>query len=151
MDLFESLKRNLATRAYARFEGRASRAEFWWFVLGTFLAMTASGRQALDDRVRRIAETHEVFRERLIDTGQVFEFRASPMPDGGVVVTAAEGVAERAGLDEGDVLLQLNNVSIKDAKQFNALVAKLDPKQASVVLVLREGTTRFISLRPTAK
>ncbi|RZT09699.1 serine protease Do [Duganella sp. CF402] len=71
--------------------------------------------------------------------------------DGGVVVTDVEGVAERAGLDEGDVLLQLNNVSIKDAKQFNALVAKLDPKQASVVLVLREGATRFISLRPTAK
>lgn len=71
--------------------------------------------------------------------------------DGGVVVTDVEGVAERAGLDEGDVLLQLNNVSIKDAKQFNAIVAKLDPKLASVVLVLRDGTTRFISLRPSAK
>ena len=51
----------------------------------------------------------------------------------------------------GDVLLQLNNVSIKDARQFNALVEKLDPKLASVVLVLRDGNTRFISLRPTAK
>jgi membrane-associated protease RseP (regulator of RpoE activity) len=60
--------------------------------------------------------------------------------DGGVVVTAAEGVAARAGLDEGDVLLQLNNVSIKDAKQFNALVAKLDPKLASVVLVRATAT-----------
>jgi serine protease Do len=71
--------------------------------------------------------------------------------NGGVVVVDVEGVAERAGLDEGDVLLQLNNIEVRDAKQFNAAVAKLDPKKASVLLVLRDGNTRFISLRPTAK
>lgn len=43
MDLFESLKRNLTTRAYAQFSGRASRAEFWWFVLGTTLLSLAVG------------------------------------------------------------------------------------------------------------
>ena len=59
--------------------------------------------------------------------------------------------AARAELEEGDVLLQLNNIEIKDAKQFNAAVAKLDPKKASVLLVRRDDTTRFISLRPTAK
>jgi len=68
-----------------------------------------------------------------------------------VVVADVDGVAERAGLDEGDVLLQLNNIEIKDAKQFNAAVAKLDPKKPSVLLVLREGNTRFVSLRPSAK
>ena len=37
--------------------------------------------------VVRTPETvcHEVFREKRTDTGHVFEFRASPMPDGGVV------------------------------------------------------------------
>jgi len=70
---------------------------------------------------------------------------------GGVVIDAAEGVAARAQLQEGDVLLQLNNIEIKDAKQFNAVVAKLDPKKPSVLLVRRDDTTRFISLRPTAK
>ena len=45
---------------------------------------------AVDDRVRKIALTHEVFRERRTDTGQVFEFRSSPMPDGGVVVTVID-------------------------------------------------------------
>jgi serine protease Do len=70
--------------------------------------------------------------------------------NGGVLVADVEGVAERAGLDEGDVLLQLNNIEIKDVKQFNAAVAKLDPKKSSVLLVLRDGNTRFISLRPTA-
>jgi serine protease Do len=70
---------------------------------------------------------------------------------GGVVIDDVEGVAERAQLEEGDVLLQLNNIEIKDAKQFNAVVAKLDPKKASVLLVRRDDTTRFISLRPSAK
>ncbi len=70
---------------------------------------------------------------------------------GGVVVVDVDGVSESAGLDEGDVLLQLNNIEIKDAKQFNAAVAKLDPKKRSVLLVRREDTTRFVSLPPTAK
>jgi serine protease Do len=71
--------------------------------------------------------------------------------DGGVVVDAVEGVAARAGLQAGDVLLQLNNTEIRDAKQFNAAVAKLDPKKPSVVLVRRGDISQFVSLRPTAK
>jgi serine protease Do len=67
---------------------------------------------------------------------------------GGVTVESAEGVAAR--LQEGDVILQLNNSEIKDAKQFNALVAKLDPKKPSVLLVRRGEATQFISLRPSS-
>ena len=68
---------------------------------------------------------------------------------GGVSVEVAEGAAGRAQLQEGDVLLQVNNTEIKDAKQFNALVAKLDPKKPTVLLVRRGETTQFISLRPS--
>jgi serine protease Do len=71
--------------------------------------------------------------------------------DGGVVVDSAEGVAGGAGLEEGDVLLQLNNIEIKDAKQFNAAVAKLDPKKPTAIQVRRSDVSQFISLRPTAK
>ena len=41
MDFVTSMQRNLTTRAYAQFSGRASRAEFWWFVLGTILLQAA--------------------------------------------------------------------------------------------------------------
>ncbi|GAB2865327.1 DegQ family serine endoprotease [Pseudoduganella ginsengisoli] len=68
--------------------------------------------------------------------------------DAGVVVVAAEGAAARAGLQAGDVLLQLNNIEIRDAKQFNAAVAKLDPKKSHVVLVRRGDVAQFVSLRP---
>ena len=43
MDLVTSLQRNLTTRAYAEFKGRASRAEYWWFTLGTLLLSAAAG------------------------------------------------------------------------------------------------------------
>ncbi|AXA90176.1 DegQ family serine endoprotease [Massilia sp. YMA4] len=69
----------------------------------------------------------------------------------GVKVDATEGVAAAAGLRQGDILLQLNNTAIVDAKQFAALVAKLDPKKPSVVLVRRGDTSQFVSLRPTAR
>jgi serine protease Do len=70
---------------------------------------------------------------------------------GGVVVDSAEGVAGSAGLEEGDVLLQLNNIEIRDVKQFNAAVAKLDPKKPTAIQVRRGDVSQFISLRPTAK
>ena len=71
--------------------------------------------------------------------------------DGGVQVDDADGVAALAGLQPGDVILQLNNVAVKDAKQFNALVAKLDPKKSAAVLVRRGDVAQFVSLRPSAK
>nr|WP_235432938.1 Do family serine endopeptidase [Janthinobacterium sp. KBS0711] len=71
--------------------------------------------------------------------------------DAGVLVDEADGVAALAGLQPGDVILQLNNVAVKDVKQFNALVAKLDPKKTSAVLVRRGDTAQFVSLRPSAK
>jgi len=70
---------------------------------------------------------------------------------GGVVVDATEGVAAAAGLRQGDILLQLNNTEITDAKQFNAAVARLDRNRASVVLVRRGDQSQFISIRPAAK
>lgn len=71
--------------------------------------------------------------------------------DGGVLVEAAEGVANRAGLRAGDVILQLNNTEVKDAKQFNALVSKLDAKKMAVLLVRRGDASQFVPLRPNAQ
>jgi len=68
--------------------------------------------------------------------------------ESGVVVEAAEGAAARAGLRPGDLILQLNNVEVKDAKQFNAMVAKLDPRKSAAVLVRREETTQYLVIKP---
>jgi serine protease Do len=71
--------------------------------------------------------------------------------DGGVIVDAAAGPAARAGLRPGDVILRLNNTDVTDARQFNALVAKLDPKKMAVALVRRGDASQFVPLRPNGK
>jgi len=66
----------------------------------------------------------------------------------GVVIAHVDGSAERAGLQQGDLITQLNNTEITNAKQFNALMAKLDPKKIAVVLVRRGDFSQFVPLRP---
>jgi serine protease Do len=71
--------------------------------------------------------------------------------DGGAVVDTAEGPAARVGLQQGDVIVRLNNTDIRDAKQFNALVAKLDPKKNALLLVRRGDSSQFVPVKPAAQ
>jgi len=71
--------------------------------------------------------------------------------DGGVVVESADGPAARAGLQAGDVILRLNNNDVKDAKQFNGLVSKLEPKRIVVVLVRRGEASQFVPIKPNGQ
>ncbi|WP_310738469.1 DegQ family serine endoprotease [Ideonella alba] len=68
---------------------------------------------------------------------------------GGVKVESVDGAAARAGLREGDVLLQIDNADITDAKQFTALVAKLDKNKAVSVLARRGDWVSYYVIRPT--
>jgi serine protease Do len=67
---------------------------------------------------------------------------------GGVRVDAVDGVAARAGLREGDVILSMSNVEITDLKQFNAEVAKAEKQRAVSVMVRRGEWTNYLVLRP---
>ena len=71
--------------------------------------------------------------------------------EGGVVVEAAEGPAGRVGLQPGDLIVRLNNTDIRDAKQFNALVAKLDPKKNALLLVRRGDSSQYVPVRPAGQ
>ena len=68
---------------------------------------------------------------------------------GGVRIETAEGPAARAGLREGDVVLSIDNTELTSAKQFEAIVAKLDKAKPVTVLVRRGDTVRFVILKPT--
>jgi serine protease Do len=71
--------------------------------------------------------------------------------DGGVVIETAEGAAARAGLRPGDVILRVNNVDVKDGKQFNAVVGKLEPRKTVLMLVRRGDTSQFVTIKPNGQ
>jgi serine protease Do len=69
----------------------------------------------------------------------------------GVLVDAADGVAARAGIRQGDVILALNNQDITSAKQFNEMVGKLDRARTHVLLVRRGDSAQYVPVRPAPR
>lgn len=69
--------------------------------------------------------------------------------ENGVLIETAIGVAAISGLRPGDIIQRLNDIDIKDAKQFNDLVIKLDSKKRAAVLVRRGDSAQFVPLRPS--
>ena len=67
----------------------------------------------------------------------------------GVRIESVEGAAARAGIREGDVLLSIENNEVTSAKQFEAVVAKLDKSKAVTALVRRGDTVNFVIIRPS--
>jgi len=68
--------------------------------------------------------------------------------EGGVLVDSAAGAAASAGIKPGDLIMQINNVEVRDATTFNAMAAKLDPKKSVAVLVRRDTTTQYVVIKP---
>ena len=66
---------------------------------------------------------------------------------GGVKVDAAEGVAARAGLREGDVIMSVANVEINTVKDFEAALAKADKTKAINVLFRRGEWAQYALIR----
>jgi serine protease Do len=67
----------------------------------------------------------------------------------GVRVDGAEGVAARAGVQEGDIVLSIGNVPVTSARQFAATVAKLDKTKSIALLVRRGDSANYLVIRPS--
>jgi serine protease Do len=66
----------------------------------------------------------------------------------GVRVVSAEGAAAQAGVQQGDVILSMDNTEITDVRQFEALVAKVDKARPVNVLVRRGESSSYLVIRP---
>jgi serine protease Do len=66
---------------------------------------------------------------------------------GGVRVEAATEAAARAGLREGDLILQVGNVEVATVKEFEAVIAKFDKSKALSVLFRRGEWTQYAILK----
>jgi serine protease Do len=67
---------------------------------------------------------------------------------GGVRVEAADGLAARAGIREGDVILSIENTEVTSAKQFEQVASKLDKSKPATLLVRRGDVVNFVIVRP---
>jgi serine protease Do len=67
---------------------------------------------------------------------------------GGVKVEAVEGAAARAGLREGDIVLSVNNTDVTDARQFAALVSRLERNKRVTLLVRRGEWANYVVITP---
>jgi serine protease Do len=67
---------------------------------------------------------------------------------GGVQVDSVDGPAALAGIRQGDFIIQLNNVEIGGAKQFEEMVAKLDLSKSAALLVRSGENSRYVIVHP---
>ena len=67
---------------------------------------------------------------------------------GGVKVDAATEAAARAGLREGDVIVQIDNVEIGSLREFELIVSKLDKSKTVNVLFRRGEWAQYAVIRP---
>ena len=68
---------------------------------------------------------------------------------GGVRVDAAEGLAARAGLREGDVIVAIANTEVLSVKAFEQVLAKVDKSKSVNVLFRRGEWAQYALIRPS--
>ena len=69
----------------------------------------------------------------------------------GVLIDKVEGVAQRAGLDKGDVVVSVGQQEANDPAQANALIEAVDAGKQVALLVKRGEQAVWIVLRAPAK
>jgi len=78
------------------------------------------------------------------------ERKAGNIHEGGIVVKSIiEGAARRAGVKQGDLIMKLNNTNIEGVAHFKEVVEALPKKRSVPMLVIREGSPRFLALKIT--
>ena len=82
----------------------------------------------------------------LVDLGA--DLRKELNVKGGARIASADGAAARAGLREGDVILQIGNVEVTSVKDVEAALAKLDKTKPVSVLFRRGEWAQYAVIRP---
>jgi serine protease Do len=67
--------------------------------------------------------------------------------NGVLVQKVNKGIALDAGIQPGDVILRVQNATVKDAADFNKIVAKLPVEKSIAMLIQRNGSPVFIALK----
>ncbi|MBI3569588.1 MAG: DegQ family serine endoprotease [Gammaproteobacteria bacterium] len=68
----------------------------------------------------------------------------------GVVIAGVEqgSAAEEAGLQEGDVIMEINRQPVRNIGDFKRLSGKLSKKDSTLLLINRQGRKLFLAIQP---
>jgi serine protease Do len=71
----------------------------------------------------------------------------------GVMISEIDsgGVAEKAGLMRGDIILELNRKPIKNVDDYRKAISSIQPDEGAVLYIQRGKSRIFIALRPSNK
>jgi serine protease Do len=76
------------------------------------------------------------------------KYRLDRSLDGVVIVSVVVGgPAERAGLREGDLIVEMNRLPTKDLEQFNQQVRNLREGSTCLLRVIRQNRSFFVGFR----
>ena len=69
---------------------------------------------------------------------------------GGVLVVrvADASPADEAGLQAGDVIIEINRKPVADLEDFSRLSGALSPNDSALILVLRNGRSTYLTIKP---
>jgi serine protease Do len=115
----------------------------------TMIVGEADADKSVNQKNDKKSKKEKVENHLGIAVSDLSEAQKRSMPNGnGVVIDMVDGLAAGSGLRPGDIILMMNNVDIKDAKQFDVMLAKLDAKKPVVLLVRRGEASQFLVIRP---
>jgi serine protease Do len=111
---------------------------------------------ALSDEEEQVAETPEQGKSQKVDrlglavtvpTREQREQLELPAQNGVLVQNVGPGAAAEAGIRRGDLILRIQDQTIKDVNDFNTLVKALKPGKSIALLVHRKGNALFLALK----
>ena len=75
------------------------------------------------------------------------EEKESAGTEGNVVVADVQGAAARAGIQPGDIILAVNERTVKNVRDLRDVASKLKSGQSAALLVERAGAQVFVPVR----
>lgn len=105
-----------------------------------------SGEERLEGEVGNVLEGLEV----ADITPDIARELGLPRGETGVVVTSMfpGSPIEGAGLQEGDVITEINRKPVRNTKDFDSVVSRIKANESALILVTRAGRKSFIIAKP---
>jgi serine protease Do len=83
-------------------------------------------------------------------TAEITRQLGLPAGSAGVVVAGIgdAAAAAEAGVEEGDVIVELNRKSVRNINDYRKVTEKLGKKDDALLLVIRRGSRLYIPVKP---